>query len=113
MSVPSKITFRNMSSSPAVEEAIRERVSKLAQLYSRIAYCDVVIEAPHRHKSHGNHFKVRVALGVPGKELVVGRNPDDATHADVYLSIRDAFEAARRQLDHYTTELAARRTVGA
>src|SRR5689334_16699258 len=108
MSIPSKVTFRDFTSSPAVEEAIRERVAKLAQLFARISYCDVVVEAPHQHHRRGNCFRVRLAIGVPGKELVVAREPASDAHADVYVAIRDAFEAARRQVEHYTTELADR-----
>jgi ribosomal subunit interface protein len=110
MSVPSKITFRNFSSSAAVEEAITAQVEKLSQRYARLSYCDVVVEAPHRHHRRGNHFHVRIALGVPGKELVVADDHANAAHTDVYLAIRDAFEAARRQLEHYTTRLADRRS---
>jgi ribosomal subunit interface protein len=109
MPVPLKVTFRNFSSSEAVEDAVRERVAKLAQLFSRIRHCDVMLEAPHRHRRRGNSFHVRIELGVPGKELVVARESADEAHSDIYVAIRDAFEAAGRQLEHYVAGLSGHR----
>jgi cold shock CspA family protein len=56
-----------------------------------------VIEVPHKHKHQGRSFDVRLDLTVPGKELVVNREADE----DVYVALRDAFDAAKRQLDDY------------
>jgi ribosome-associated translation inhibitor RaiA len=43
---------------------------------------------------------------VPGKGLVVSRDPGDA-HDDVYVAIRDAFDAAGRQLAEHERKLKA------
>jgi ribosomal subunit interface protein len=92
-----QITVRDMEHSPALEERIREKVKKLEQVYPRIMGCRVVLEAPHRHKHQGKQFIVRVDVTVPGKEIVVNHDH----HEDAYVALRDAFNAARRQLEEY------------
>jgi cold shock CspA family protein/ribosome-associated translation inhibitor RaiA len=102
MQMPLQITFRDMKPSGAVEARIRERAAELDQYYDRIIGCRVVVHAPHRHHHQGKLFHVRIDLTVPGGELVVNREPA-AHHAyeDVFVTIRDAFDAAQRQLaDH-------------
>jgi cold shock CspA family protein len=45
---------------------------------------------------------VRIDLTVPGKELVVARDPSlHLAHEDVLVAIRDSFDAARRELMDY------------
>lgn len=92
-----QITVRDMEHSPALEERIREKVKKLEQVYTRIMGCRVVLEAPHRHKHQGKQFSVRLDVTVPGKVIVVNHDH----HEDAYVALRDAFNAARRQLEDY------------
>lgn len=100
MQIPLKISFRDMESTPALEAAVRDRCDKLAQLTDRIVGCEVVIDRPHQHHHHGQHVRVHVKLLVPGIDINVSRDPDlDASHEDAYVAIRDAFLAARRQLE--------------
>jgi len=92
-----QITVRDMEHSAALDERIREKVRKLEQVYSRIMSCRVVLEAPHRHKHQGKQFTVRLDVAVPGKEIVVTHDH----HEDMYVALRDAFNAARRQLEEH------------
>lgn len=102
MQLPIQITFRNLKRSEAIEAKIRERAEKLDQYYDRIMSCRVAVEALHKHHHRGNHYHVRIDLTVPGGELVANREPDEHhAYADVYVAIRDAFDAIRRQLDEY------------
>ncbi len=102
MKLSPQITFQNMEPSDAMEQNIRERAQKLDQFYDRIMSCRVMVEAQHRHHRQGNVFHVRIDLTVPGRELVVSRDPGkDHAHEDVYVAIRDAFDAARRQLEDF------------
>ncbi|MSO70958.1 MAG: ribosome-associated translation inhibitor RaiA [Alphaproteobacteria bacterium] len=97
-----QIDFHNMDHSPAVEERLRERAGKLDHIFDRIIGCRVVIEAPHRHSRKGKLYSVRIDLSVPGKEFVANRNGSkDHAHEDVYVAIRDAFDAITRQLEDY------------
>lgn len=107
--IPLQVTFRDMPLSKAIEANIRGKATKLGSFYDRILSCRVVIETPHRHRSKGKLYHVRIDMTVPGSELVVNREPSKhASHQDVYVAIRDAFSAARRKLQDY-----ARRQRGA
>ena len=75
MEIPLQITFRNMPPSEAIEDNIREKLSKLESFYDRIMSCRVIVEAPHRHHRKGNVYEVRIDLTVPGGELVINRSP--------------------------------------
>jgi ribosomal subunit interface protein len=102
MQLPLEITFRNMDASDAMESNVRERAEKLDQYYDQIMSCRVAVEAHHRHHHKGNIYSVRIDITVPDDELVVSREPGrDHAHEDVYVAIRDAFDAARRQLKEY------------
>lgn len=97
MQTPIQITVRDMPHSPALDENIRARAVKLEQYFSPITSCRVVTEAPHKHHHQGRHFVVRLDITVPGREIVVNHEHDE----DVYIALRDAFEAAKRQLEDY------------
>ncbi len=101
MPVPLTISYRGLDASPSVEQQVRDRVEALARLHDRITACKVVLEARHKHHQ-GNIFHVSIDLTVPGREIVVNRDPGaHHAHADAHVAIRDAFDAARRQLqDH-------------
>lgn len=100
MQLPVQVTYRGMESSPAVEDAVREKAAKLEQFYPRIMSCRVVLEQAGRHKTKGKQFVVRVDLKAPGGEIAVNRDHDE----DVYVALRDAFDAARRKLEDFARE---------
>lgn len=125
MQLPIQISFRNMESSPAVEERIREEAEKLLEFYENIIGCRVMAELPHRHHTRGKRFHIRIDLTVPGGEIVVNHEPSlrhalqqtddedlskglelDAPHKDAFVAIRDAFKTARRQLQDYARKQA-------
>jgi len=102
MKLQLEVTFRNLGHSDAIEASVREHAERLERFSSDIMSCRVVVEASHRHHHKGNLYQVRVALKVPDAELVASRAPDDdRTHEDVYVAIRDAFDAIRRQIEDY------------
>ena len=106
MQVPLEITFRGMDRSEAVEAEIRKHVDSLEHFCDRITSCHVTLELPHRHKTHGKQFEVRILVVVPRRELVVSHRPGrDETHTDAYLAIRHAFKAMRRELEDYVREI--------
>jgi ribosome-associated translation inhibitor RaiA/cold shock CspA family protein len=99
MQLPLQITFRHMETSEAVEAEIRKWVAKLEKVSWDLISCRVVVEAPQAHKQKGGHFHTRIDLTLPGREIVVNREPPaHQSHEDAYVSIRDAFENARRLL---------------
>lgn len=106
MQQPLQITFRDIPPSEAVEADIREKAAKLDQFFDKIMTCRVMVEAPHTHKHKGHLYHVRVDLTVPGGELIANRSPDShQAHEDIYVAVRDAFDAAKRQLQEYKRKL--------
>ena len=103
MRIPLEITFRHMEASPAAEARIAEKVAKLEQLHDQLVRCHVIVEAPHEHQRQGKLFHVSIDLTMPGGELLVtrGHHHQSQAHEDVYVAIRDAFDAARRRLEDY------------
>lgn len=101
MKLPLQITTRNISLSEAAENTIREKAAKLETFHDNITACRVLVEVPHRHKHQGMAYNVNIDITVPGNEIVVKREPNE----DLYVAIRDSFDAARRQLQ----EISARR----
>ena len=100
--IPVQVTFRSMDPSEAVEANVREKAEKFERFSRHLMSCRAVIEAPHRHGRKGKLYHVRIDLGVVGGELVVThQGPQDHGHEDVYVAIRDAFDAATRQLEDY------------
>jgi ribosomal subunit interface protein len=94
MSVQLQITVREMPHSEALEAEIRRKAAGLERVYPRITGIRATVEAPHHHRQRGNYFTIRLDITVPGCEILVNRD-----HAeDVYVAVRDAFQAARRQL---------------
>lgn len=102
MKLPLEITFRNMKPSEAIDADIREKAAKLDRFSDDVMACRVAVEAPHKHHHKGNIYHVRIEITVPDGKLVVSRDPkDNQAHEDAYVAIRDAFDAARRQLQDF------------
>jgi ribosomal subunit interface protein len=97
MKIPLQITLRDIPHSDAIEAAIREKAEKLDRFYQHVMSCRVTVEMLGKHKHQGKEFNVRIDITVPGSELVVNR----IHHEDIYVVLRDAFDAARRQLEDY------------
>jgi ribosomal subunit interface protein len=94
------IAFRGMTPSPAVQSRILERAAKLERFHQRITACRVVVDSPHRRHTKGELYTVRLELVVPGHEILVNKDRGkNHGHEDVYVAIRDAFNAAARQLE--------------
>ena len=101
MQIPMQITIRDVEHSEALETHIREKVNKLDEFFKNIMSCRVVVEMPHKHHHQGKQFNVRIDIGVPGNEIVVNRDHSE----DVYIALRDAFDAAKRQLEDYARKV--------
>ena len=107
MDIPLQVSFRNMEPSRAVEARVREKAAKLEQYFHHLTSCRVMVEAPHRHHHKGKIYHVSIEMGVPRKPELVVSNEHEENHAheDVYIAIRDAFDAAQRQLRNYSEKM--------
>lgn len=105
MERPLEIAFHNLPHSEALEADIRKRVAKFEKLYPRLIGCRVSVEALHNQHQTGNVYEVHVVLSVPGRDIAVSREPHKAkqryANPDVYVSVREAFESAERQLGQF------------
>ena len=107
MQIPLDITFKNAKRSDPVEAVVRERVDKLGQIFDHIISCRVTLDVPNRTPNYDvlNH-RVNVEINVPGEELVASREPNENDNFnDIYVTIRDAFDAAEQQLRSYAGRL--------
>jgi ribosomal subunit interface protein len=93
-----QITARDIEITEAIRADITEKAGKLDKFYDRIMRCRVVLEAPKRHQHEGKLYNIHIYMTVPGSELVVKRE----MNKDLYVAIRDAFQAARRKLEDFS-----------
>jgi cold shock CspA family protein/ribosome-associated translation inhibitor RaiA len=100
MQTPLQVTFEDIGHSGAVEDRIRDEAGKLEQFYDRIMSMRVVVARPQHRHHKGDTFQIRIHIVVPGAaDIVISREPAaTGAHEDVYVTIRDTFKAARRQL---------------
>jgi cold shock CspA family protein len=102
MQTPVQVTFRRVDPSPAVEMRVRELAERLYHYCGHITGCHVVIQGPPAHRHKGAPYSVRIDVIVPGQELAVDSERDlHHEHGDIYVALRDAFDAMRRQLEDY------------
>lgn len=98
MQIPLELTLRDIPESAAVEGRIREKAARLERFHDRIMSCRITVESPQHRKHQGKLYSVHIDITVPGGgELVVNRVQDE----DVFVAIRDAFNAVTRQLEDY------------
>ena len=100
MQIPLEISFRDVPKNESLKLLIRERVNKLEKVCDYITGCRVAIEKPHSTVKSGNPYRVRLDITVPlGHEIVIRREPGNSEmHESLPAVIRDAFNAARKQL---------------
>jgi len=100
---PVQISFRHLAPSAAMEQRIQQLAARLARFSPNITQCRVVVDAPPQHHEQGGRYNVRIeiALAAGGEISVERTHPGDPAHEDPYVALRDAFRAARRQLQDY------------
>ncbi|MHB1871841.1 MAG: HPF/RaiA family ribosome-associated protein [Steroidobacteraceae bacterium] len=102
MTFPIQVSFQQMEPSPALRERIRELAARLERFSPSILRCRVRVERPAQHKQQGGLHDIRIDIAVPDDEIVVRHShAADRAHENAYVALRDAFNAARRQLEDY------------
>jgi ribosomal subunit interface protein len=106
MQLPLQITFKNVDPSEMVEASIRSHAARLDRFFDRIMRCHVIVAAPQRRQRKGRLYNIRVDITVPQHEIVVNREPRlDHAYEDVEVAIREAFNAAVRQLEDHARRI--------
>ena len=96
------IVFNSVEPSDAVRQRALALLTKLLKISPSIMRGTMVIEGRHRHRHHGNLFHISVKLQLPGVDVVVSHDPErNHAHEDIFVAMRDACEAARKQLEAY------------
>jgi ribosome-associated translation inhibitor RaiA len=101
MQIPLQISFENAEPSEALRAAIRREVDRLEKYQHHIIGCRVAVVAPSTKHRHGSAYRINIWLTIPPHEnIVVSHQPsDDQSHVHVEVAIKDAFAAARHQIE--------------
>lgn len=95
MKTPLHLQFRGMEATDSLQQLARNHVDRLELLAGDVMACRVSIEQMQKHQHQGRPYGVMIDLTLPGHELAVNR----VQHQDVYVAVRDAFDAMHRQLE--------------
>ena len=106
MQVPMEIAFHNIAKSDWAEDAIREHVARLEEIYERLITCRVRVDQRANNSNHTIPPVVRIEMSVPGHDdLVVAHEPDHLQRKfqspDLHNAINEAFRIAERQLAEF------------
>ena len=94
-----QIVFHNIDQSTSISDAVNKRISKLHRFCDRILAARVVLDSPHNNHHKGKVYSVGLEIHTPSKEVRVNQEQhDNHAHENLYVAIRDAFNAAERQL---------------
>lgn len=94
-----QVVFHNIDQSDAVIDAVNKRISKLERYCDQIIAGRVVLDSPHNNHYKGKVYSVGLEIHTPQREVRVNQDQhDNHAHEDLYVAIRDAFNAAERQL---------------
>lgn len=107
MQVEPQIAFEGFEPAEHVRSRVSSEIEKLEQFFEDIISCRVVVKAASGRRQHGDLYEVSIHMVLPGgREVVANRHPPaNHAHEDVLVTIRDAFSAARRQLQDEARKL--------
>lgn len=113
MKIKPEITYRHLEKTAAIQSLVEEKIAKLEKFCDYMNSCRVVIEKDNDHPSSGSPYRVSIDITIPhGRELAVVESPAvGKQYPPLKTVIRDAFEAARRQLISITTEQKGERKI--
>ena len=99
---PITVAFEGLDESDAVQTAAMRHARSLERFCGRILACTVVFARAHHHGRRGSLFTVRVRVSVPGRDIVTSHEHRwNHAHEDIFVALRDAFLATRRQLEDH------------
>ncbi len=100
METDPQIVFENMDASDALRGRVLDELADLERIHGRITSARVSMNAPPREHRKGFLYRTNIHLVLPGgREVTVSNNPQASrAEHDLYTSVLDAFDVARRQL---------------
>ncbi|MGE0173212.1 MAG: HPF/RaiA family ribosome-associated protein [Oligoflexales bacterium] len=101
-----QIQFDGLAASDAVYNRILDKIDHLERVFPRIVDGRVVVKRINERHKKGNIFRVNIELNVPRDRLVISHEPGNKlAHSDVYVAIRDSFDAMERVLQDYARKM--------
>ena len=98
-----QVLFHNIVQTDALAQAVQKRINKLERYSDQILSGRVVLDAPHNNHYKGKVFSVGIEIHTSLKEIIINQGKqNNHAHEDLYIAIRDAFNAAERQLKSIT-----------
>ena len=93
-----QVVYHNIDQTEAISEAVQKRIEKLERYCDHIINGRVVLDSPHNNHHKGKVYSVTLEIHTPELEVHVNQDQhDNRAHEDLYIAIRDAFNAAERQ----------------
>lgn len=101
---PCRIDFEGCTGTEAARVEVRAWLDRLGELTAPLVSAEVAIESiiePRKDRM----YRVRMKLMMRAAVVVVAPDhPNNGPHEDIFCAIRNAFRAARRQLESYQKE---------
>jgi CheY-like chemotaxis protein len=96
---PLEVVLRHDAGSGALKAHVKDEACGLSRFREHVKWCRVIVDRTQGHNGKGVRDRVVIVLGVVGSPLVVRHDSDssDRKH-DLYSSVHQAFEIARRDL---------------
>jgi cold shock CspA family protein/ribosome-associated translation inhibitor RaiA len=105
MQSPARITFQNTEPSVAVEARVHEHIAHLERFHPEIVACRIEIAALPVHKPPYATYDVQVEIETADRVIHVrSETADPDAYVDVFIALRDAFDAAKRTLRRLAAE---------
>ena len=107
MQTPIEIAFQHCEPNEEIRAEVVRQAQRLERFSDCLTSCHVVVVAPSLRHRTGNLYRVGVRVAMPaGKDIVVDRlHGEKREHEHVEVAIRDAFEAAARQVEDAMRDL--------
>ena len=101
MQTPLQVTFQGYEPSDSVRANIEREFERLETRDQRITSGRVTVTGPGDHHRQESGVQIHILLAMPPNEnSVVSHSPSgDGRHQHVEVALKDAFAAARRQVD--------------
>ena len=117
MQAPIEIAFHNIEKADWAEDAIRDHVARLEQMFDRLTTCRVRVDQRANNSNNTIPPVVRIELSVPGhRDIVVAHEPDRLQRKfqapDLHNAINEAFRIAERRLGQFKDQLRDRSAAG-
>jgi hypothetical protein len=112
---PLQVTFHQARRSDSHVSIIRRKAAHLRKHCRQVMGCHVWIKGPDRHHRKGRSYRVRLAVNLPGENVIVEHQPPDQDgHGWIGMrqAIDGAFRVAQQRLDERTDRRKRRRSRG-